>query len=72
MNVNKELLRKIEDLRSFCEVHGFPLHEVLEEELEYYRKDILTRFSKTVFDMIPVTEEQFKMIEVEYESYLQD
>jgi hypothetical protein len=40
MNVNKELLKRIEDLRSFCEVHGFPLHEVLEEELEYYRKEL--------------------------------
>jgi hypothetical protein len=39
-NVNKELLRRIESLRFFCELHGFPLQEVLEQEFEYYSKEL--------------------------------
>jgi hypothetical protein len=39
-NLDKELLERIEELRSFCELNGYPLHEVLEVELEYYNKEL--------------------------------
>ena len=39
-NLDKELLERIESLRSFCEENGYPLSEVLEVELEYYKKEL--------------------------------
>jgi DNA replication protein DnaD len=38
-SLDKELLRRIEELRDFCETNGYPLSEVLEEELEYYNDE---------------------------------
>jgi DNA replication protein DnaD len=38
-SLDKELLRRIEELRDFCEANGYPLSEVLEEELEYYNDE---------------------------------
>lgn len=38
-NLDKELLERIEELRRFCELNGYPLHELLEEELEYYNNE---------------------------------
>ena len=37
--LDKELLERIEELRHFCELNGYPLSEVLEEELEYYNNE---------------------------------
>jgi hypothetical protein len=42
------------------------------KELTNEYKELLSNFSKEYFDMIPVTEEHFRMIEVEYEDFLQD
>jgi hypothetical protein len=38
--IDKELLKRIEDLKEFCEVNGYPLSEVLEEELIYYNNEL--------------------------------
>jgi hypothetical protein len=38
-NLDKELLKRIEELRDFCEEHGYPLSEVLDEELDYYKEE---------------------------------
>jgi len=37
--VDQELLQRIEELKYFCEVNGYPLSEVLEEELTYYNNE---------------------------------
>ena len=36
MTINQELIKRIKDLQEFCELNGYPLSEVLEEELTYY------------------------------------
>jgi hypothetical protein len=38
--VDQELLQRIEELKNFCEVNGYPLSEVLEEELIYYKEEL--------------------------------
>ena len=38
-NLDQELLRRIEELKDFCEENGYPLSDVLEEELEYYNNE---------------------------------
>ena len=40
------------------------------KELTKEYQELLTKFSIKEFDMIPVTNEHFRMIEVEYNSYL--
>jgi hypothetical protein len=40
-NIELELLKKIQELKSYCEEHGFPLHELLEDELVYYTEEFL-------------------------------
>jgi len=63
--IDQELLVRMNDLRRFCETNGYPLHEFLETEIVYYKRTFLTDFSIKNFDMIPVTDEHFKMIEEE-------
>ena len=41
------------------------------KELTKEYKELLTKFSIKNFDMIPVTNEHFRMIEVEYNNILQ-
>ena len=36
---DKELLVRMNDLKDFCEVNGYPLHEFLETEIEYYEQE---------------------------------
>jgi hypothetical protein len=38
--LDKELIKRIKDLQEFCELHGYPLSEVLEEELTYYNNEL--------------------------------
>lgn len=38
-DLDQELLRRIEELKEFCEVNGYPLSDILEEELEYYNNE---------------------------------
>lgn len=38
--IDQELLKRIEELKDFCEVNGYPLSEVLEEELIYYKEEL--------------------------------
>jgi hypothetical protein len=40
MTINQELIKRIKDLQEFCELHGYPLSEVLEEELTYYNNEL--------------------------------
>lgn len=42
MITDQELIKRIKDLQEFCELHGYPLLEVLEEELVYYSKELKT------------------------------
>jgi hypothetical protein len=37
--IDKELLKRIEELRDFCEINGYPLSELLNEELDYYNNE---------------------------------
>ena len=38
--IDKELIKRIKDLQEFCELNGYPLSEVLEEELIYYNDEL--------------------------------
>ncbi len=39
------------------------------KELTNFEKEMLVEFSKLQFDMIPETDEQFEMIQEEYDHY---
>jgi len=40
MTINQELIKRINDLKDFCELNSFPLSEMLEEELIYYNNEL--------------------------------
>ena len=56
MTINQELIERIKDLQEFCELHGYPLSEVLEEELTYYNNSLqYTKRIRRLIDNISVT-----------------
>jgi hypothetical protein len=40
MTIEQELIKRIQELQEFCELNAFPLSEVLEEELIYYKSEL--------------------------------
>lgn len=44
--IDHELIRRMQELRAFCDEHGYPLHEYLEEEIEYYTIELTKQYSE--------------------------
>jgi hypothetical protein len=40
MTIEQELIKRIKDLQEFCELNAFPLSEILEKELIYYKNEL--------------------------------
>jgi hypothetical protein len=44
--IDYELIKKMNELKDFCELNGYPLSDFLEDEIEYYKIELTRQFNE--------------------------